>query len=197
MLRDDLTLLRAGFAKTFEPHLGASKRWTAFQFIADIIIARSFNQPTIIVETGCARLAGNWNGDGQSTVVWSWLAGQCDGFLYSVDINPENVETARTLSPSARLTVGDSVNYLRDFHDAPSISLLYLDSFDYKVGDLASAEHHLRELQAVWDRLPDDCLIAIDDCITPTEGKGALVRQWLAERGNLPVMEGYVTVWLK
>jgi len=126
VLRDDLTLLRAGFAKTFEPHLGKSKRWSAFQFIADILIARSFNQPTIMVETGCARQAGNWNGDDESTVVWSWLAGQCDGFLYSVDINPENIETARSIAPSARITVGDSVNYLRDFHDAPSISLLYL-----------------------------------------------------------------------
>lgn len=197
MLRADLTLLRAGFAKTFEPHLGESARWSAFQLIADILIARSFSQPTIIVETGCVRKPGNWGGDGQSTVVWSWLASQCDGLLYSVDINPENVETARRLSPSARITVGDSVDYLRDFHDAPSISLLYLDSFDYKVGDLASAEHHLRELQTIYDRLPADCVIAVDDCITPTEGKGALVRQWLAERGNFPVLEGYVTVWLK
>jgi hypothetical protein len=195
--REQLTLLRAGFAKTFQPQLGESKRWSAFAFIADILIARSFSQPTMMVETGCARQENNWNGDGQSTIVWSWLAAQLGGLIYSVDINQDNVATARALAPSARITVGDSVEYLRDFADASSISLLYLDSFDYKPGSLDAAEHHLRELQVIYDRLPEDCLIAVDDCITPTEGKGALVRQWLEERGNLPVLEGYVTVWLK
>jgi hypothetical protein len=47
-----VTLLRAGFAKTFAPHLAESRRWSAFTFIADILIARSFSQPTLIVETG-------------------------------------------------------------------------------------------------------------------------------------------------
>ena len=197
MTRDDVTLLRAGFDKTFRPHLGESRRWQAFQLIADMLIARSFSQPTIIVETGCARQAGNWNGDGQSTVVWSWLAGQLDGFLYSVDINPDNVNTARALAPSARVTIGDSVDFLRHFGSAGTVSLLYLDSFDYKPGSLDAAEHHLRELQAIYDRLPQDCIIAVDDCISPLEGKGAMVRHWFEERGNLPVMEGYVTVWLK
>jgi SAM-dependent methyltransferase len=197
MTREEVTLLRAGFAKTFAPHLAESHRWSAFTFIADILIARSFSQPTLIVETGCARQENNWNGDGQSTIVWSWLAGQLDGFAYSVDINPDNVNTARALAPNARITVGDSVDFLRHFGNASSISLLYLDSFDYKTGSLDAAEHHLRELQAIYDRLPADCIIAVDDCITPTEGKGALVRQWLEERGNLPVLEGYVTVWLK
>jgi hypothetical protein len=197
MTREEVTLLRAGFAKTFAPFLGESRRWSAFTFIADILIARSFSQPTLIVETGCARQENNWNGDGQSTIVWSWLSGQLDGFTYSVDINPDHVTLARSLSPNARVTVGDSVDFLRHFGNASSISLLYLDSFDYKVGSLDAAEHHLRELQAIYDRLPVDCIIAVDDCITPTEGKGALVRQWLEERGNLPVLEGYVTVWLK
>ena len=197
MTREEVTLLRAGFAKTFAPHLAESHRWSAFTFIADILIARSFSQPTLIVETGCARKENNWSGDGQSTIVWSWLSGQLHGFTYSVDINPDHVTLARLMSPNARITVGDSVDFLRHFGNASSISLLYLDSFDYKVGSLDAAEHHLRELQAIYDRLPADCIIAVDDCITPTEGKGALVRQWLEERGNLPVLEGYVTVWLK
>jgi len=197
MTREEVTLLRAGFAKTFAPFLAESRRWSAFTFIADILIARSFSQPTLIVETGCARKENNWSGDGQSTIVWSWLSGQLDGLTYSVDINPDHVTLARSMSPNARITVGDSVDFLRHFGNASSISLLYLDSFDYKVGSLDAAEHHLRELQAIYDRLPADCMIAVDDCITPTEGKGALVRQWLEERGNLPVLEGYVTVWLK
>ena len=197
MTREEVTLLRAGFAKTFAPHLAESRRWSAFTFIADILIARSFSQPTLIVETGCARKENNWNGDGQSTIVWSWLSSQLHGCTYSVDINPDHVTLARSLSPNARITVGDSVDFLRHFGNASSISLLYLDSFDYKIGSLDAAEHHLRELQAIYDRLRADCIIAVDDCITPTEGKGALVRQWLEERGNLPVLEGYVTVWLK
>jgi hypothetical protein len=195
--RDDLTAIRSGFAETFAPHLGESKRWLAFQFIADLLIARSFSQSIVIVETGCTRQEGNWNGDGQSTVIWWWLAGQLQGRLYSVDINHHHTSVARSLAPSAIITSGDSLEYLRDFASASDISLLYLDSLDYRAGDTSAAEHHLSELQVIYDRLPEDCLIAVDDCITPTEGKGALVRQWLEERGNLPVLEGYVTVWLK
>lgn len=197
MTRDDLTAIRSGFAETFAPHLGESKRWLAFQFIADLLIARSFSQSIIMVETGCTRQEGNWNGDGQSTVVWWWLAGQLQGRLYSVDINHHHTSVARSLAPSAIITTGDSLEYLRDFASASDISLLYLDSLDYRAGETSAAEHHLSELQAIFDRLPDGCIIAVDDCITPTEGKGALVRQWLAERENLPVLEGYVTVWIK
>jgi hypothetical protein len=49
----------------------------------------------LIVETGTARIEGNWSGDGQSTLVWDWAASHLPYRVKSVDINPEFVETAK------------------------------------------------------------------------------------------------------
>jgi hypothetical protein len=55
--------------------------------------------PINIIETGCARLAGNWAGDGQSTVLFDKYicARDAQSNCYSVHINLESISACRAL----------------------------------------------------------------------------------------------------
>ena len=183
------------FTKRFQADLGNTTRWAAFKFIADELTA--LGRPVGIVETGCLRLAGNWAGDGQSTAVWDWLISNLGGYGHSYDISAESVAAARSAVRLMQIHQQDSVEALTGFASASTIDLLYLDSFDWSADSSASAQHHLKELQAIYDRLRPGCLIAIDDCFSDLEGKHALAKDWLAGIGIQPVTKGYITVWRK
>jgi len=183
------------FAIRFAPHLGATRRWQAFAFIADALA--ELRRPIGIVETGCLRQIGNWAGDGQSTVVWDWLVKQHGGYGHSYDISPESVAAARSSVSTMQVHQQDSVEALAGFASASTIDLLYLDSYDWTADSDASAQHHRKELEAIYDRLRPGCLIAIDDCFSDLEGKHALAKDWLAGIGVQPVTKGYITVWRK
>jgi SAM-dependent methyltransferase len=183
------------FATRFQADLGNTKRWAAFKVIADELYA--LRRPVGIVETGCLRLVGNWAGDGQSTAVWDWLLGRLGGYGHSYDISAESVAAARSAVRLMQVHQQDSVEALQTFASASTIDLLYLDSFDWSADSTASAEHHLKELQAIYDRLRPGCLIAIDDCFSDLQGKHTLAKDWLASLGIQPVTKGYITVWRK
>jgi hypothetical protein len=185
----------ANFAERFAPHLGATRRWQAFVFIADALA--ELRRPIGIVETGCLRQPDNWAGDGQSTAVWDWLLNQHGGYGHSYDISPDSVAAARAAVSRMQVHQQDSVEALASFASASTIDLLYLDSYDWKAGSDASALHHRAELEAIYDRLRPGCLIAVDDCMGKEKGKHALVLPWLAERGVEPIVTGYVYVWRK
>jgi hypothetical protein len=185
----------ANFADRFAPHLGATRRWQAFVFIADALA--ELRRPIGIVETGCLRQIDNWAGDGQSTVVWDWLIKQHGGYGHSYDISAESVAAARSSVSTMQVHQQDSVEALAGFASASTIDLLYLDSYDWTAGSDASAQHHRKELEAIYDRLRPGCLIAVDDCMGKEKGKHALVLPWLAERGVEPIVTGYVYVWRK
>jgi hypothetical protein len=185
----------ANFAARFAPHLGDTRRWQAFVFIADTLA--ELRRPIGIVETGCLRQIGNWAGDGQSTVVWDWLLKHHGGYGHSYDISAESVAAARSSVSTMQVHQQDSVEALAGFASASTIDLLYLDSYDWTADSDASAQHHRKELEAIYDRLRPGCLIAVDDCMGKEKGKHALVTPWLAERGVEPIVTGYVYVWRK
>jgi hypothetical protein len=185
----------ADFASKFSKHLGTTRRWQAFTFIADRLA--ELRRPIGIVETGCLRQIGNWAGDGQSTVVWDWLVKQHGGYGHSYDISAESVAAARSSVSTMQVHQQDSVEALAGFASASTIDLLYLDSYDWRADSDASAKHHRAELEAIYDRLRPGCLIAVDDCMGKEKGKHALVLPWLAERGVKPIVTGYVYVWRK
>ena len=91
-----------------------------------------------IIETGCARLKDNWQGDGQSTLLFDKYISlrSLPAKLYSVDINQGSIDYAKSLVGSkTTLTQEDSVKYLnqltREFEKTnDTVDLLYLDSFD-------------------------------------------------------------------
>jgi len=90
-----------------------------------------------IVETGCARRDGNWDGDGMSTVVFGEWVDRHDGHLWTVDIDARNLATARGLTSAYHgisYHLGDSIEFLSALDER--VDLLYLDSLDYPYGEL-------------------------------------------------------------
>jgi hypothetical protein len=178
--------------------------------------------PVCIVETGCARLADNWGGDGQSTVMFDkYISARDDGSTcYSVDISPESVAACRAIvSDRVQLHQDDSVRFLTQLNadfcrEGKTIDCLYLDSFDL---DLVywqpSAVHHLKELCAAIRCLRKDTLVVVDDCplaadiasmdggkvvfsAPPTPGgKGRLVAEYARSAGAKLEFAQYQAGW--
>ena len=125
-----------------------------------------------IVETGCARQAGNWAGDGQSTVLFDRYITARDRYskCYTVDISPVSVAECRKLvSSRVQVTQQDSVQYLgaltKELRGYNAINLLYLDSFDIDwIYWQPSAIHHLKELLAIRPVIDEFTLVVVDDC---------------------------------
>jgi hypothetical protein len=127
----------------------------------------------VIVETGCLRNAGNWDGDGQSTLLFDKYinARDKDSICYSVDINPESVKECKYLvSDRVQVKQDDSVHFLYELSqqlqaENKSITFAYLDSFDLdKAYWQPSAIHHLKELLAIKECINKKTLIVVDDC---------------------------------
>ena len=112
-----------------------------------------------IVETGCLYVPGDF-GCGQSTAIFCEFVEQYGGHVWSIDINPEHIRVCEQVTgeraATRTLICGDSISYLRtpgpDFPD--EIDLLYLDSYDFPLGELlgrhgaeTTAEQALAELQ--------------------------------------------------
>jgi hypothetical protein len=184
----------AEFDREFRSKLGEDRRWPAFKLIAYYLLAKQ--EPVHIAETGCARQADNWNGDGQSTQVWNWIIERTGGSAIAFDINPGAVAYAKTVAPLVDVKCIDSVQGLRMIPHAEKLDFLYLDSYDVTPG-IESPTHHLAELTSIYPRLPPGCLIAVDDCKINGNGKDRFVKAWLSSLGVEPIKDSYVTVWRK
>lgn len=153
-----------------------------------------------LVETGTARRGlSKSKGDGASTVVFGLWAKNNGAHLHSVDIDPESIAEAQQavdgldLGDHVTLVTSDSVAFLADY--AKPVDFLYLDSYDYHKTDtsiqVASQEHHLKEIEAIFDKLHDRSIILIDDCRLPNGGKGKLAIDFLKSRGWVVHMSDY------
>ena len=128
--------------------------------------------PITIAETGCVRIAGNWAGDGQSTILFDKYITARDevSICYTVDINPKSVaECLKLVSSRIQVNRDDSVHYLYELarklkEENKYNSFIYLDSFDldFKYWQ-PSAIHHLKELVAVQTCIDDKTLLVVDD----------------------------------
>ncbi len=154
-------------------------------------------RPVIIVETGCTRKGGDWEGDGQSSVLFDKYVSMRDqdSIVYSVDIDPASVAEARKLvSSRVQVTQDDGVRFLaqltqRLVSEGKTIDLLYLDSFDVDwVYWQKSAAHHIKELCAAMRALRKDTLVVVDDC--PLEGLFVLSAQQQIQFTRQPLVGG-------
>jgi len=178
--------------------------------------------PITIVETGCARQAGNWEGDGQSTVLFDRYVSTRDAHskCVTVDLSEAAVAACRALvGPRVSVNREDSVTFLGKFADEAkaagrTIDFLYLDSFDLdRTHWYPSAIHHLKELAAAMRCLRPDSLVVVDDCplvadLVPASdgkfefigepsigGKGRLVAEYAAAVGAKLEFCGYQAGW--
>ena len=102
-----------------------------FQYLDNI------SGPINIIETGCLRIKDNFEGDGQSTLLfdkYTQFRGE-KSKVYTVDINPKATEVCRSLvSDNVEIHTGDSVKYLIELLPRlkkadQKISLFYLHLF--------------------------------------------------------------------
>jgi hypothetical protein len=168
------------FTNKFGLVLGQSSRWDFFKHANEYL--GNLCRPIYIVETGSMRQANNWDGDGQSTRVWDWMAKEYGGHVVTCELDQSAIDLARKFTDRAQYIHGDSVDALREMPNKQNIDLLYLDSMDaYHNG---SAEHHYQELKQVYDQMRIGALIAIDDYQGKREGKTAVIealfdRKWI------------------
>ena len=152
-----------------------------------------------IVETGSMRVPDNWEGDGQSTVLFDQFVTFHGGEVLTVDMSPECGDLiAQACSEQVRFTCGDSVRYLHKLRTTGDqrIDLLYLDSFDLDINQpTPSAFHHVKELLAIWPALAPGAVIVVDDNPPGMIGKGYLVENFFDHVGIPKVFDGYQKLW--
>ncbi len=184
------------FAGVFGPHLAASRRWQAFMYIVGKLLG--LQREIHLLETGCLRRLGNWEGDGQSTLVWNWFVETVGGSATSVDLNLEACSLAQQVCPLVEVHHGDSLQFLSSNRMLlTKLDLVFLDSMDYFPPHAHSELHHAAELALAYHHLKPGCLIAVDDCLGTEVGKHVFVKLFFDRLGQPPVFEGYITVWEK
>lgn len=162
----------------------ADKRYASFELAKNLIRDRNLYT---WVETGTSRNGySNCIGDGCSTMVYSDFLVDLPGELFSVDIDENAINCAKSALKLSKDRIhfytSDSITFLREF-DRP-IDFLYLDSYDFDFNNpTPSQEHHLKEIEAAYDKLHDHSVVMIDDCRLPHGGKGKLIIDYLVKRG--------------
>jgi predicted O-methyltransferase YrrM len=138
------------------------------------------NGPLTLVETGCVRHLDNWQGDGNSTILFAEFAKRTGSIFYTIDINPAHCKLARQICPTATVLCGDSVEVLYGLRFLlTQIDFLYLDSFDVDWQNaFPSALHHLKEFCAAAPLLHSGALIVVDDNVNGV-GKGMYISDFM------------------
>lgn len=173
----------------------SDKRYLTFLKAFELMDKRNVK---VLIETGTARNGeSNFIGDGGSTILFAdWVSSHPAAHFYSVDIDKENlIQAERGVKNKSAVTFvcEDSISFLKKFPE--KIDFLYLDSydFDYRVPHL-SQQHHLKEIEAAYDKLSPEAIVMIDDCALPYGGKGRLAIKFLTDRGWKKVVNAYQVI---
>ncbi|WP_113596604.1 class I SAM-dependent methyltransferase [Novacetimonas cocois] len=185
------------FQTAFKPRL--ARRADSFELMFDRLSGR---RAPFILETGCLRVGGNWEGDGQSTFQFDSFVRDVGGSVISIDITPDSIESARrACSGATSLILNDSVAALHmlSLRCGAPVDLIYLDSFDLDhANPMPSAIHHIMELTAVRPLIGPDTLLCIDDYnvgdLGPG-GKGLLVDRFMKTIRAEVLYDGYQKIW--
>lgn len=182
------------FDTLFLPKLGI--RAPTFRAVIREAVTRGVKS---IVETGCTRKADNWEGDGQSTIIWGHYVRYCHGAFQSIDLDETACELARELVPGVVVTQGDSAVALTK--SASEIDLLYLDSYDVDMSSPhAAALHCMMEFASARPRLKSGSIVFVDDSpMNPdftVAGKGTYLAQYFKQLGMIPFTFAYQAAWI-
>lgn len=182
-------------------HEGIGQRAQGFSLMFELMLENPQTEYHII-ETGTCRNPGNWK-DGQSAVLFTDFVQHHGGWVRSVDIDSAACQRSRShiISKQFSVTCSDSVDWLGKQPDLDAVDLFYLDSWDVKWADDApSADHHLREFQAIEPYLKPGAVVAIDDNArflgsNRRTGKGRRVVEYLESKGILPIYDQYQIIY--
>ena len=181
-------------------------RQSGFDYIFDYL--KTIEDP-FIVETGCARQLDNYEGDGQSSLLFDKYIKEYNGYFWTVDLAEESVNYSKSkmTSENSIVTLGDSITQLKQLNkilleQEKKIDFLYLDSFDAPRNNpevlFRSALHHLYELSTIMPSLKSGALIGVDDNWVENdrlEGKGKIINDYMSKLGIEPCEVGYQLFW--
>jgi hypothetical protein len=187
-----------------------NKRQPSFQIMIDHL--KTIDEP-LIIETGCIRpgdqpwstLENSFKDDGMSTCIFDKYINENSGEFYSVDLTEEHVEYARSMvSDKSNICLDDSVHFLWEAskqlsEEKQQVDLLYLDSFDWTVGNEgACMAHHIKELACIITSMKSGALVAVDDNYKEDGvrvGKGVYVHEFMESIGAELIYDGVQCVW--
>jgi len=178
------------------------KRAEGFRKIFELMEAKETKR-YLILETGMLRHVDNWAGDGQSTILFDAFVNFYEGAVFSIDIDPRVVATARSVvSPKTHCICSDSVRFLFDLvgisNGCGNFDLIYLDSYDLDLNNPdPSSFHHMKELMAIG-RLRPGTIVAVDDNLIIDGrfvGKGRMVQEYFSNIDVKLLYDGYQKVW--
>jgi hypothetical protein len=167
----------------------------------------------LIVETGCARQLDNYEGDGQSSLLFDKYIKEYGGEFHTVDISEESTRycESRMTSSNSVVYTDDSITRLKKLNqkfqaENKKIDFLYLDSFDAPRDDpevcSRSALHHLFELLTIIPSLKTGALIGVDDNWIESKdnnnflcGKGFIIYEYMNKIDNPLSHNGYQLFW--
>jgi hypothetical protein len=184
------------FQQFFRQQLG--KRADGFGAVFDALLKPC--RALLVIETGCMRIPGNWEGDGQSTFMFDALVQDCGGSFFSIDVALESIDTARrACSSTTQLIMNDSVAALHalDRLTSTQASLIYLDSFDFDVANpMPSAIHHALELISARSLIGPGTIVCVDDYgLGADGGKGMILNKFFSSVRAEVLYEGYQKAW--
>jgi hypothetical protein len=193
----------AGFTQWFtETFTSSGARFKSFHDALQLFVER---EGKTIVETGTTRMVDDW-GAGMSTVIFADVCKHYGGHIWTVDIEPKNMDCCREIThlfkPQIDYVVSDSLTFLRSW--TIPIDLLYLDSMDCPLVDnpddpelIKSQGHQLQELTIAFPMLHDKSIVLLDDVSFANGGKGKLSRKFLAELGWTELIFSQQSLWVK
>jgi len=158
-----------------------------------------------LVETGTIRFPDDW-GAGMSTLIFGEYAKRNNAHLYTVDINPNAIETCKKVTEEFKdnvsYIISDSIEFLKNFNQ--KIDLLYLDSMDCPEHDasdspalITSQTHQLNEMKLAIEKLSDNPIVLLDDNEFINGGKTKLTKKFLKENGFKEILGGKQSLWVK
>ncbi len=175
----------------------SSSRYWTFKIALNLFLQ---NDGRIIVETGTTRMVDDW-GAGSSTVLFGEVVKKYGGLLYTVDIDPKNIETCKNITfpykQNIEYVVDDSLHFLENYKG--QIDLIYLDSLDFPLDGsdpLPCQEHQLKELKLALPRLGYGGIILLDDNDFPNGGKAKLSKEYLNKENYMCIMDSQQSLWI-
>ena len=119
--------------------------------------------PINIVETGASQ---DWS-DGMMGLLFAKISERTGGKMWMVDIDENVIKKSKSVFQEEGIScvefvVGDSVNFLKNFHDG--VHIIHLDSWDLDLKDpFPSALHGWREFEAIMDKISEETIVIVDD----------------------------------
>jgi hypothetical protein len=159
----------------------------------------------LIVEYGMTRLNNNWNGDGNSTILFAWYVSEYGGKFISVDIEPTYIPVAHSIiksfdiaTDSIYLVCGDASNFM-DVFDLYNIDLMYLDAWDWTKEGCDAETSHMKVFLKIENRLSENALILLDDVldINTYKGKGKQLIPYMLSNNYELLFTGYQFLFRK